>query len=153
MLFRSGGPLSVNAHIFKAPHHGSHEYSEALFEAVNPMLSVTSSGEIPDHGHPRAVFLGKIGAVSRGPDPLLFSTALAALFQDAGDPPIQDELTTLEKLDVVNTPSDNVDARLRFKKTLNGIINVRTDGDVFYAYRRVKSGYQWESYGEISPIN
>lgn len=148
-----GGPLSVNSHIFKTPHHGSHEFSNRLLSAVNPMLSVVSSGEIPDHGHPRANFLGRIGAVSRGPEPLLFSTAMAALFQDADEAPDDDGLTTLEDLDVVNTPSDNVSARKRFKKTLNGIINVRTDGNTFYAFRRVQQKYQWESYGPIKPIN
>ena len=39
-------------------------------------------------------------------------------------------------------------ARL-FKKRLNGMINVRTDGKNLYAMRRVTAGYWWESYGPI----
>ena len=77
--------LRLNVHVFKAPHHGSHDYDEDLLAAVNPMITVVSSGEIPDHGHPRANFLAAIGRASRGPEPLLFSTELAALFVDAHD--------------------------------------------------------------------
>lgn len=69
-----------DAHVFKAPHHGSHEYDRSFLEAVHPQVSVISSGESPDHGHPRANFLGTIGNVSRSDKPLLFSTELVAQF-------------------------------------------------------------------------
>ena len=85
LLDAPAGALRLNAHVFKAPHHGSHDYDEDLLAAVNPMITVVSSGEIPDHGHPRANFLAAIGRASRGPEPLLFSTELAALFVDAHD--------------------------------------------------------------------
>jgi hypothetical protein len=149
--------LSVNSHIFKAPHHGSHDFSQHLFDAVNPMITVVSSGEVPDHGHPRAVFLGAIGLAGRGTEPLVFSTAQAALFTDAGDAAAVaaaaiDELTTLGDLDFALAQSNTV-ARRRFKKVLPGIINVRTNGEEFYAFRRVQQGYQWESYGPLDPID
>lgn len=148
------GALSVNAHIFKAPHHGSHEFSQALFEAVRPMVTVVSSGEIPDHGHPRANFMGAIGRAARGDESLLFSTEIAALFVDSGDPHLGTDTGT------PNTPGDidfssaasNTEARQRFKKILPGIINVRTDGEQIYAFRRVQQSYQWESYGPIEPL-
>jgi hypothetical protein len=148
------GALSLNAHIFKAPHHGSHDFSKELFEAVNPMITVVSSGEVPDHGHPRANFLGIIGRASRGEKPLLFSTELAALFVDSGDPAsVQDTgtVTTLGDLDFTKS-EDNVEARQRFKKVLPGIINVRTNGQEIYAFRRIQQSYQWESYGPIAPV-
>ena len=144
--------LGLNAHVFKAPHHGSHEYSRQLFKAVRPIITVVSSGETPDHGHPRANFLGTIGEISRGNEPLLFSTEIAALFIDDKDPDSDDGgvVTTLGDLDFAQS-SANTEARLRFKKVLPGIINVRSDGTSIYAFRRVQQAYQWESYGPIEP--
>lgn len=157
LLDSPGWALKANAHIFKAPHHGSHEYSRHLFEAVNPMLTVVSSGEVPDHGHPRATFLGAVGKASRGEAPMIFSTALAALFTDAGDANAVeaaaiDEPTTLGDIDFAQSSANSV-ARRRFKKLLPGIINVRSSGRNIYSYRRVQQGYQWESYGPIKPID
>ena len=157
LLSAPGFALNVNAHIFKAPHHGSHEFSQHLFDAVNPMITVVSSGEVPDHGHPRAVFLGAIGLAGRGDEPLVFSTALAALFMDAGDAATVaaagiDEPTTLGDLNFALAESNTV-AHRRFKKVLPGIINVRTNGEQMYAFRRVQQGYQWVSYGPIDPID
>lgn len=141
--------LRANAHIFKAPHHGSHEFSRELLHAVHPMVTIVSSGETPDHGHPRAVFLGGLGLAGRGRMPLIFSTELSALFVDAGDSEAlihaDSEVTTLDDLDFSNSAS-NKEARQRFKKILPGIINVRTDGEKIYSFRRVQMGYQWESY-------
>ena len=39
------------------------------------------------------------------------------------------------------------DARQRFKKNLNGLINVRTDGSRIFAARRVNAAFQFETYG------
>lgn len=153
ILSLPNGALNVNAHVFKAPHHGSHEFSQALFYAVHPMITVVSSGEVPDHGHPRANFLGAIGRAGRS-DALLFSTESAALFVDDGDAETviyTGTETTLGDLDFSKSAA-NTEARLRFKKLLPGIINVRTDGQNIFAFRRVQQGYQWESYGPIEPI-
>ncbi len=154
LLAVPNGALDVNAHIFKAPHHGSHEFSTELFRAVQPMITVVSSGEVPDHGHPRANFLGAIGGAGRGAEPLLFSTEIAALFVDSGDPAAVADtgtVTTLGDLDFAHAEA-NAEARRRFKKVLPGIINVRSDGDQIFAFRRVQQGYQWESYGPIAPV-
>ncbi|MDC6403820.1 MULTISPECIES: ComEC/Rec2 family competence protein [Maribacter] len=149
LLSIPGNTLKVNAHIFKAPHHGSHEFSQNLLNHVNPMVTVVSSGETPDHGHPRAVFLGGLGLAGRGKMPLIFSTELSALFVDAGDVAAQihsdSTVTTLGDLDFSDSLA-NTEARQRFKKVLPGIINVRTDGEKIFAFRRVQMGYQWESY-------
>lgn len=147
--------LGFNAHIFKSPHHGSHEFHQPLLDAVNPMITVVSSGDSPDHGHPRASFLGGIGRAGRGDEPLVFSTEIAATFVDAGDDEAAaaaDEPTTLGDLDFAKAAS-NTAARRRFKKVLPGIINVRTDGSRIFAARRVNAGYQWESYGPIDPVD
>ena len=150
ILAQQDASLKLNSHIFKAPHHGSHEFEQELFNAVNPQITVISSGEVPDHGHPRASFLGAIGLAGRGDSPLVFSTALSALFVDAGDSDHVananiDEPTTLSDLDFSQSIHNTI-ARRRFKKLLPGIINIRTDGEKIYAYRRVQQGYQWESY-------
>jgi beta-lactamase superfamily II metal-dependent hydrolase len=154
LLEAPGASLMVNAHIFKSPHHGSHEFSTDLLAAVNPMITVVSSGESPDHGHPRANFLGVIGRFGRGAEPLLFSTELAALFVDEGDPQHVADAGTETELGGLNfhLSQANAEARMRFKKVLPGIINVRTDGTSMYAYRRVQQYYQWEAYGPITPL-
>jgi hypothetical protein len=139
VLADPGIAAGLDAHVFKAPHHGSHEYHPPLLEAVRPQISVISSGDGPDHGHPRAVFVGAVGLASRSQAPLVFSTEIAATFVDADDPPPpahDDEAT-------------DAGGRRLFKRRLHGMINVRTDGQHLYAARRVAAGYWWESYGPL----
>jgi competence protein ComEC len=151
--------LQFNSHIFKTPHHGSHEYSQHLLDAVNPLLSVVSSGNDPDHGHPRAVFLGGLGLAGHGTAPLVFATEIAATFVDAGDDEAVPPSTPAGEigfgdLDFAHsTIIANTEAHRRFKRILPGIINVRTDGHEIYAFRRVQTGYQWESYGPLLPVD
>ncbi len=132
----------IDAHIFKAPHHGSHDYHRPFLDDVHPQISVISSGESPDHGHPRANFLGTIGNASRSDEPLLFSTELVAHFavdSDAAAPDADDDVDPTD-------PAMVSQARRRFKKRLNGIINVRSDGHKIYCARRVAAGYQFVTY-------
>ena len=133
---------AADAHVFKAPHHGSHEFDDAFLSAIQPQISVVSSGESPDHGHPRANFLGTVGKVSRSAEPLVFSTELVAHFavdQDAEAPDADDDADPTD-------PAMLGQARRRFKKRLNGLINVRTDGTDIYCARRVAAGYQFVTY-------
>jgi beta-lactamase superfamily II metal-dependent hydrolase len=51
----------MSAHILKVPHHGSHEFYSPLLESVRPQISAVSSGDGPDHGHPRANLLAALG--------------------------------------------------------------------------------------------
>ena len=134
---------SIGAHVLKAPHHGSHDFHRPFLEAVRPQVTVVSSGETPDYGHPRANFLAATGHASRSPEPLLFSTELVAQFTP--DP----DTTPVGTPEVVD-PSNAAlltDARQRFKKNLNGLINVRTDGSRIFAARRVNAVFQFETYG------
>ena len=140
----------MDAHVFKAPHHGSHEFHRPFLEAVRPQISVISSGDDPDHGHPRAVFVGGVGSASRSTDPLVFSTEIAAAFTEVGSETDLEEEASLENADF-RTAEANVRARQLFKRRLHGMINVRTDGQKLYAARRVASGYWWESYGPLTP--
>ena len=138
----------ADAHVFKAPHHGSHEYERELLEAVCPQISVVSSGESPDHGHPRANFLGTIGNTSRTDEPLLFSTELVAHFavdHDAREPDADKDVDPTD-------PAMIGQARRRFLKRLNGIINVRTDGTYIYCARRVKASYGFVTYKQKAAL-
>jgi beta-lactamase superfamily II metal-dependent hydrolase len=139
LLNTPGVQPKLSAHVFKAPHHGSHEFDEAFFAAVRPQISVVSSGNDPDHGHPRAAFIGQIGKVSRSDQPLLFSTEIAASFVEVAVPPVP------------GAPPGSPESELRrlFKQRLHGMINVRTDGLNLFAARRVAAGYWWEAYGPI----
>jgi hypothetical protein len=142
--------VEMDAQVFKAPHHGSHKFHLPLLEAIRPQVSVISSGDEPDHGHPRAVFVGAVGLASRSTMPLVFSTEIAATFVEAGERVEPEEDLSLEELDVRDTETNAVVRRV-FKRRLHGMINVRTDGKQLYAARRVATGYWWESYGPITP--
>ena len=133
----------MDAHIFKTPHHGSHDFYFPFLEAVRPQISVISSGDYPDHGHPRANFLGAVGLASRSKAPLVFSTEIAANFTDAT------EIDLRDILDDDTIDETEYERGKLFKRNLHGMINVRTDGKLLYAARRVQSGYWWEAYGEI----
>ena len=133
----------LKAHVFKTPHHGSHEFHTPFLEAIRPQISVISSGDSPDHGHPRANFIGAIGLASRSSIPLVFSTEIASTFVDAKEVDLRNVLPADSLRD-----EDLENARL-FKKKLHGMINVRSDGKYLYAMRRVNASYQWESYGPL----
>jgi len=138
------------AHVLKCPHHGSHEFHYPFFEEVRPQISTISSGDAPDHGHPRANFIAAIGLASRSTRPLVFSTEIAATFVGDGETAAPTDGTVIDGLDFT-TAVGNDTARKRFKLLLPGIINVRTNGKELYAFRRVNAGYQWESYGPMKP--
>jgi len=140
----------MDAHVFKAPHHGSHEFYPPFLEAIRPQISIISSGDAPDHGHPRAAFVGGVGLASRSTRPLVFSTEIAATFVEAGQGIVPEEELSLEGEDF-RTTAANARARQLFKRRLHGMINVRTDGQALYAARRVAAGYWWESYGPLVP--
>jgi beta-lactamase superfamily II metal-dependent hydrolase len=150
LLGHGGARALLDAHILKSPHHGSHEFYLPLLEAVNPQISVISSGDSPDHGHPRAVFLGAVGAASRSPEPLIFSTEIAASFQEVKSDDDPTDEAALEDLDP-SAADVNVRARRLFKRRLHGMINVRATADRMFAARRVAAGYWWESYGPVNP--
>ncbi len=133
----------LDSHVFKTPHHGSHEFHFPFLEAIRPQISVISSGDSPDHGHPRANFIGAVGLASRSKAPLVFSTEIAATFIDAHEIDLKNIISAASLRD------DDLQKARIFKKKLHGMINVRTDGKDLYAMRRVNAGYWWESYGPI----
>lgn len=140
----------ISAHVFKAPHHGSHKFATQLLDLVRPQISVISSGDDRDHGHPRAVFLGAVSRSSRSEAPLVFATEVAANFSEIGVSQGQGEDGGGED-EGVGRDARAVDAvsRRLFKRRLHGMINVRTDGTDLYAARRVATSYVWEAYGPM----
>jgi len=140
---------NMDAHVLKAPHHGSNDFDVEWLNAVNPQITVISSGDEPDHGHPRANFIGFCGKASRSREPLIFSTEIATTFKDVDDD-LRDIFITDEDHKVLDDTAMSK-LRLLYKRRLHGMINVRTDGNKIYAARRVNAPYQWESYGDIKP--
>ena len=166
--------------IAKSCHHGSADFSSLFLSAVNPIVTVISSGDDEPHSHPRAETLGAIGVTSRGERPLIYSTELARSAKDAIRDPKQERMqikaahdAVLKAVDAVNkatTAKDKAAAKKKktaankaFRKlvdvTINrtvqvyGAIYVRTDGkDVVVAQRieRSSAGKQWD-YSELHP--
>lgn len=140
----------ISAHVLKAPHHGSHEFARQFLDLVRPQISIISSGDDRDHGHPRAVFLGAVSRSSRSEAPLVFATEIAANFSEIGASRPQGEDGGVEE-DREGGDARAADAvsRRLFKRRLHGMINIRTDGTNLYAARRVAASYVWEAYGPM----
>lgn len=139
----------LRANVFKANHHGSHDFSTRFLDAVKPWVSVVSSGDYPDYGHPRAVLLGCLGRYSpqNVERPLLFSTEIAATFK-----PISG--SQIDGLDAnAGEPGAKPKAHT-YEKTIHGMITVRTDGRWLaagrvYGKEKAEGGrsvWDWEAY-------
>jgi len=142
----------LSAHVLKAPHHGSQDFYRPFLEAVRPQISVISSGDETDYGHPRAIFIGTIGQVSRSAQPLVFSTELAANFvEEKTEKEERGVVKKKEALETLDTQAPDADrkGRLLYKRRLHGMINVRTDGSFLYAARRIAGPAAWEDYGPV----
>lgn len=63
--------------VAKACHHGSSHVTDTFLAALNPVVTVISSGDEESHAHPRPDALGAFGKHGRGRRPLIFSTELA----------------------------------------------------------------------------
>lgn len=141
----------MDAHILKAPHHGSHQFSYDWLDAVNPQISVISSGDQRDHGHPRANFLAAAGQSSRGKEgSLLFSTEIAATFVEGGQKVQKIVKLSQERMKKLSRKDAKILKGLFIRK-LHGMINVRTDGEQLFAARRFGGKDQWEMYSDIIP--
>lgn len=135
----SGSKLKAN--VFKANHHGSMDFSDEFLKSVQPWVSVVSSGDEPDYGHPRAGLLGSLGYYSSDDVeiPLIFSTEIARTFKEIKDKELK-----------------NTKGKPFYEKAIKGIIHVRTDGNTLVAGRIFghptladpdnHNGYQWEYY-------
>jgi beta-lactamase superfamily II metal-dependent hydrolase len=111
----------LQAEILKVPHHGSGDFDADGLKAVNPVVSLISSGDEnsrKEYIHPRANLMAALGRASRGDQPLVFCTELAAFFETRGPSKI------LKKDGSPTGPT-----YFGFERTNFGIIHVRTDGE------------------------
>lgn len=97
--------------VSKSCHHGSADFTPEFLQAVNPIVTVVSSGDDEPHCHPRPDTLGTIGKFSRGDRSFIFCTELMRSGKEFVN--IKDLRTTEGKERVV----------IRY-----GMINLRTDG-------------------------
>jgi len=114
-----GMPHTLEAHVYKAAHHGSQDFSVPFLQAVKPDAAVISSGDDRNdiHGHPRAVLLGTITRYSRCEKPAVFSTELAACF------------TRLSKKEQAQFKSSKTQL---YERSIQGIIHLRSNGEHLY---------------------
>jgi beta-lactamase superfamily II metal-dependent hydrolase len=158
--------------VAKACHHGSDDISVRFLEAMNPAITVFSSGDNESHDHPRPTIVGATGATGfRTVDasgeklltPLVYSTELARSVN----------IGLLEAMDVAvgarkvsyagGTFTGTVQLLVtkagalrpvRLKRTLQGcyvvgglvygLVNVRTDGETILTATRNEADLSWK---------
>jgi hypothetical protein len=122
----NAGRLNLKSEIFKVPHHGSADFSGAMFQAVSPVVSIVSSGDESaqkEYIHPRATLIGALGKWSRVPEPLIFVTELVAFFNVEGWSRLADAKKALKRGEFFG-----------FSRTAFGMVKTRTNGERLLVY-------------------
>jgi beta-lactamase superfamily II metal-dependent hydrolase len=122
----NAGRLNLKSEVFKVPHHGSADFSGAMFQAVSPVVSIVSSGDESAHKeyiHPRATLIGALGKWSRVPEPLIFVTELVAFFNVEGWSRLADAKKALKRGEFFG-----------FSRTAFGMVKTRTNGKRLLVY-------------------
>jgi beta-lactamase superfamily II metal-dependent hydrolase len=122
----NAGRLNLKSEIFKVPHHGSADFSGAMFQAVSPVVSIVSSGDESaqkEYIHPRATLIGALGKWSRVPEPLIFVTELVAFFNVEGWSRLADDKKALKRGEFFG-----------FSRTAFGMVKTRTNGKRLLVY-------------------
>ena len=120
---------SLASEVLKVPHHGSADFSPRILEAIQPVVSIISSGDenaAKEYIHPRAGLVGAIGKYSRGTveRPLVYVTEMVAFFRRLGR-------ISAHKYVSGNPDKEQakgVHVQNGYEKTMFGIVHVRTDG-------------------------
>jgi hypothetical protein len=155
--------------IAKACHHGSSDVSLDYLSALNPVATVVSSGDNEPHAHPRADTLGAIGANSRGPRPLIFSTELSRSSTESIKHPyvLRARLRELPGLSAAATDPkikakldaefQTLTGQLDRSVSVFGAINVRTDGKRAVVAYRIEApstpSRKWDIYKLVPDAN
>jgi beta-lactamase superfamily II metal-dependent hydrolase len=141
--------INLKAEIFKVPHHGSKEFKSRFIEAVNPLVSVISSGDEnakKEYIHPRATLVAALGKYSREEMPVIFVTELVAFFNTVGNTiPEYHHKSDGEWVEVKKKKPEFY----AFKRTAFGIVKVRTNGKRLLVYTnsgqdKMKEAYAYE---------
>ena len=122
----NAGHLNLLSEVFKVPHHGSADFSGAMFQAISPVVSVVSSGDEnarKEFIHPRATLMGALGKWSRVPEPLIFVTELVAFFNVEGPSRLSDDTKAAKRGPFFG-----------FSRTAYGIVKTRTNGKRLFVY-------------------
>jgi beta-lactamase superfamily II metal-dependent hydrolase len=153
------GEISLQAEVFKVPHHGSADFSAAFMQAVSPVISIVSSGDESarkEFIHPRATLVGALGKYSRVEEPLVFVTELVAFFKLEGT--TRPEFHKLKNgICVVKDGVAELDSKAKksffgFSRAAFGIVKVRTDGQRLLVYTDSGQADLKEAYAyEIDP--
>ena len=140
-LLDRGAALKTD--VLKVPHHGSDDVHRPFIDAVAPLVSIISAGDEDarrDYLHPRASLLAMLGQASRGAEPVVFITNLAAFDRWSGEAFYAVKDKGDWKPDV---------SRVVFyarERTAYGIIHVRTDGERLLVVRRGARPDRYEAY-------
>jgi beta-lactamase superfamily II metal-dependent hydrolase len=161
------GELSLQAEVFKVPHHGSADFSGAFIQAVAPVISIVSSGDESarkEFIHPRATIMGALGKYGRIEEPLVFVTELVAFFQMEGFLQPEKHLTRDGK--AVIKDGEAVELKklknrfFAFSRAAFGLVMVRTDGERLLVYTnsgqaKLKEAYAYRvnAMGKPEPID
>ena len=137
------------ADVLKMPHHGSSDFLDAFLAAVNPAVSVVSSGDNEGYSHPRADTLGCLGRNGRGSRPLIFSTELAR------SPRIENLNKMKRRAERASagtggSATAEADAAKDRIVAVYGAINLRTDGHRIVMCQKKEApdgqGREWDLY-------
>ncbi len=136
----NAGRINLQSDVFKVPHHGSADFSGAMFQAVAPVVSVVSSGDESarkEYIHPRATLMGALGKWSRVPEPLIFVTELVAFFNVEGFATLAHPKTPAQK---------QRGEFFAFSRTAFGLVQTRTNGRRLFVYTNSGNVAQKEGY-------
>lgn len=137
----NAGRLNLKSEVFKVPHHGSADFSGAMFQAVSPVVSIVSSGDEnaqKEYIHPRATLIGALGKWSRVPEPLIFVTELVAFFNVEGWSKLADPKKEKKRGDFFG-----------FSRTAFGIVKTRTNGKRLFIYTDSGNVQMKEAYAYV----
>ena len=152
MLENISSSKKLECEVFKAPHHGSHDFAVNALKAASPIISIVSSGDessFHEHIHPRATLMAALGNNSRTDMSIILSTELAAFFSKKDECYTRDSLAkffknstkkkfTSEELrklfSGVPRDEDPKEMFYGFQRTNFGIIHIRTDGKRLLAF-------------------
>jgi hypothetical protein len=125
------GRVALRSEVFKVPHHGSSDFRRDYLKAVEPIVSVVSSGDEnsrKEYIHPRATLMTALGKYGRDTEPVLFVTELVAFFETVGWVRNQPQVGDKRQW------SKRTEPFFAFSRTAFGIVKVRTDGNRLLVY-------------------